>query len=78
VFEVALKVRYPPCSICQSGRHTSEDASQLMALDTYLSGSIVLGQLEATGIQYRNAEHTPEINLYQENLGLFWMGRHEQ
>jgi hypothetical protein len=49
-----------------------------MALDTDPSRSIVLGQLEENEVQYRNAEHTREINRHQENIGLFWMGRHEK
>jgi hypothetical protein len=49
-----------------------------MALDKGPSRSIVLGQLEAAEVQYRNAERIREINLYQENNGLFWMGRHEK
>ena len=27
--------------------------------------------------QYQNAKHTREINMYQENIGVFWMERHE-
>jgi hypothetical protein len=27
----------------------------------------------STDEQYRSVEHTPETNLYQEKMGLFWM-----
>jgi hypothetical protein len=27
--------------------------------------------------QYQNAQHTREINMYQENIRVFWMERHE-